>query len=195
LDLFVVLLVGGVLGALVLGNMRIAILASALMLAGALGAWILVSRLGAPDSRLASRAHENLAARPLLWRVTKLVSELARGIHPMLRPGPLLRALAWTSTGWVFYYTALFVLADGLGIEVSRVLLTATAAFAALSALLPITVSGLGARELIYVTLLERYGVPGEAAAVLSLLHLFVMTVSATSFGLLGVIWRQRQKL
>lgn len=195
LDLFVVLLVGGVLGALVLGNMQIAAAATVLMFAAALGLWFILSSLGAPDSGLVQRVRENLAARPLLWRIAKLVAELAQGIHPMIRPQSLLRALLWTSIAWFFYYAALFVLADGLGIEVSRVLLTATAAFAALSALLPITVSGLGARELIYVTLLQRYGVPGEVAAVLSLLHLFVMTLSATVFGLLGVLWRQRQRL
>jgi hypothetical protein len=59
---------------------------------------------------------------------------------------------------------------------------------------LPVTVSGLGARELIYIRVLENHGVPNETAVVLSLLHLFVMSICATGFGFLGVVWRQRQR-
>ncbi len=194
LDLFLVLLVGGVLGALVLGNTQLAALAFAVMAGGAFGIWSLLSSLGAPDSRWAARFRESLAGGRGFARLPTLVHDLAQGIYPMVRPAPLWRALGWTLISWFFYYNALFVLADGLGLHVSRVLLTATAAAAALSALLPITISGLGARELIYVAVLQRNGVPGEVAAVLSLLHLFVMTISAIGFGLLGVIWRQRQK-
>lgn len=75
-----------------------------------------------------------------------------------------------------------------------RVLLTATAAFAALSSLLPVTVSGLGARELIYIQVLSARGVSGEAAATLSLLHLALMTGMAIGLGLLGSVWRARQR-
>jgi uncharacterized protein (TIRG00374 family) len=194
LDLFMVLLAGGVLAALVLGNARVAIIAFALMAAGGLGFRLLLSALGAEESPLAQRAIVAFAARPFLLRVVGFLRDIARGIAPMIRVAPLSEALLWTVISWGFYFNALFVLASGLGMVVSRVVLTATAAFAALSALLPITVSGLGARELIYVSVLAKQGVPGEAAAVMSLLHLFVMSASATFFGLIGVVWRQRQK-
>jgi hypothetical protein len=41
---------------------------------------------------------------------------------------------------------------------------------------------------------LDSHGVPNETAVVLSLLHLFVMSICATGFGFLGVVWRQRQR-
>ncbi len=62
-------------------------------------------------------------------------------------------------------------------------------------ALLPVTVSGLGARELIYIKVLQSHAVPRESAVALSLLHLFVMSISATLFGFCGVVWRQRQRI
>jgi uncharacterized membrane protein YbhN (UPF0104 family) len=100
----------------------------------------------------------------------------------------------WTVVAWAFYFAALFTLADALAIQVSRVLLTATGAVAALSSLLPVTISGLGAREAIYIAVLSAHAVPGEKAVALSLLHLSVMTVTAIVLGLAGVVWRARQR-
>ena len=194
LDLFMVLLAGGVLAALVLGNARIAMIAFALMAGGGLGFRLLLSSLGAEESPLAQRAIVAFAARPFLLRVVAFLRDIARGIAPMIRVAPLSEALLWTSSRGASTSTRCSCSRAGLGMIVSRVVLTATAAFAALSALLPVTVSGLGARELIYVSVLAKQGVPGEAAAVMSLLHLFVMSASATFFGLIGVVWRQRQR-
>jgi uncharacterized membrane protein YbhN (UPF0104 family) len=129
-----------------------------------------------------------------LDRIGKLVRELAAGMYPMTRPGPLLEALLWTVIAWGCYLAALFALAAGLHITISKIVLTATAAFAALSALLPITISGLGARELIYIAVLKQHGIADEPAAVLSLLHLFIMTISSTLFGFAGVLWRSKQR-
>jgi uncharacterized membrane protein YbhN (UPF0104 family) len=112
----------------------------------------------------------------------------------MLRPRPLLEAALWTTLAWAGYFAALFALADGLHLVVPRVLLTATASFAALSALLPVTISGLGARELIYIQVLQAHGIASESAVALSLLHLMVMSATAILLGLLGVGWRQRQR-
>jgi glycosyltransferase 2 family protein len=199
LDLFVVLLAASVLSALVLGDMRIAGLSLALMLVAALGVRFMLSALGSQaSSGPVARVQgwfDALGRHRLLAGPVRGARDLAAGMGPMLAPGPLVEAALWTLVSWGFYFEALFVLASGLHIDVARPLLTATAAFAALSALLPVTVSGLGARELIYITVLKGQGVSGEAAAVLSLLHLFIMSVSATLFGLAGVLWRQRQRL
>lgn len=196
LDLFLVLAAGAVLGAFVLGNARVAALALALMIAGGLAVWAAIATIGRPDpSPRVTSFFAGLAARPFLDRMGKLVRELATGMYPMTRPLPLFESLGWTVIAWAFYLGALFVLADGLHVAISRIVLTATAAFAALSALLPVTISGLGARELIYISVLKQYGVADEPAAVLSLLHLLVMTLSSTLFGFAGVLWRARQKL
>jgi uncharacterized protein (TIRG00374 family) len=195
LDLFLVLAAGAVLGALVIGNAQVAAVALLLMILGGCAAWAAIAVAGspAPSPRVTEFFH-GLAARPFLDRIGKLVRELATGMYPMTRPGPLLEALVWTVIAWGFYLAALFALASGLHIVISKIVLTATAAFAALSALLPITISGLGARELIYIAVLKQHGVADEPAAVLSLLHLFIMTISSTLFGFAGVLWRSRQK-
>jgi uncharacterized membrane protein YbhN (UPF0104 family) len=149
--------------------------------------------LGAEPTRFQS-ALTGLEGRRFIGKLVYSVRELLQGMLPMLKPRVLAEALVWSAISWFGYFEALFQLADGLSIAVSRVLLTATAAFAALSALLPVTVSGLGARELIYIQVLENHGVANETAVVLSLLHLFIMSICATGFGFLGVIWRQRQR-
>jgi uncharacterized protein (TIRG00374 family) len=191
LDVFVVLSLGVCLAALGMGDRRIAVAAAASMIALSLfGVWALsVLSRAEPARYLAPLTRTRFGARALGF-----VRELAQGVLPMLRPRALAEAAAWTLLAWCGYFAALFVLADGLGIVVSRVLLTATAAFAALSSLLPITISGLGARELIYIEVLQRRGVPAESAAALSLLHLGVMSGMAIVLGFAGSVWRARQR-
>jgi uncharacterized membrane protein YbhN (UPF0104 family) len=145
-------------------------------------------REASPRGWIAAVERRRFASRAL-----RALREIARGMTPLLRPATLFEAMAWTTLAWAGYFAALFTLSDGLSLSVSRVLLTATAAFAALSALLPVTISGLGARELIYIQVLRAHGVSGEAAVALSLLHLVVMSACAIVLGLVGVVWRQRQ--
>jgi glycosyltransferase 2 family protein len=197
LDVFAVLLAGCVLAALVLGNRQLALLALLLMVAGGVGVALLIRLLGVPVGAEQENRASRWAARAqgpgLFGRLAKLLVDLARGMRPMLSTRSLSEMAAWTIVSWLGYFAALWQLAEGLHVHVSRSLLTSTASFAALSALLPITVSGLGARELIYINVLRSHGVPSESAVVLSLLHLFVMSASATGFGFLGVLWRQQQ--
>jgi uncharacterized membrane protein YbhN (UPF0104 family) len=192
LDVYLVLSAAAVLGALVVGDQRAAIAAaSVLALATVAGAAALfwLERLGErdPSAPLFSGVR-------LISRLARGLRDLARATLPLLRPAPLLEAAGWTLIAWCFYFGALVVLADGLAIAVPRALLAATAALAALSALLPVTISGLGARELIYVEVLRVQGVASERAVALSLLHLAVMSALAIGLGLLGVAWRARQR-
>lgn len=198
LDVFIVFALGAVFATRVLADRQLAwaALVALLAAAGVLAAllrYAVPAPLGAEPTRLQS-ALTALEGRRFIGRLVHGFRELLQGMLPMLRPRVLAEALLWSAISWFGYFEALFQLADGLAIAVSRVLLTATAAFAALTALLPVTVSGLGARELIYIQVLEKHGVPNETAVVLSLLHLFIMSVCATGFGFLGVVWRQRQR-
>jgi uncharacterized protein (TIRG00374 family) len=198
LDVFIVFGLGAVFATRVLANSALAWIAVLALLTAAACLAVLLRyavpvRPGAVPNRLQS-ALSALEARRWIGRLVRSFRELLQGMLPMLRLPVLAEALLWSAISWFGYFEALFQLADGLSIAVSRVLLTATAAFAALSALLPVTVSGLGARELIYIQVLDNHGVPNETAVVLSLLHLFVMSVCATGFGFIGVVWRQRQR-
>lgn len=196
IDVFVVLLVAAVLGAFVLGNVQVAALALGLTIAGGAATWLFLTALGAPvPSPRVIALFDAITRVRFLRPWHNFVRDLARGMHPMAQPKRLAEALLWTLLGWFFYFEALFILADGLEIEVARNVLTGTAAFAALSSLLPFTISGLGARELIYITVLQRYGIENEPAVAMSLLHLLIMTASAATFGLAGASWRSRQRL
>lgn len=189
LDVYAVLAAGMCFGAFWLGDARIVLLAALVLAALAL--------CGAAAMRVLERepAWLTRAARwPLAARVLHHARDLVRGVRPMLAPRPLLEAAMWTVCAWYLYLAALFALADGLQIAVSRVLLTATAAFAALSSLLPVTISGLGARELIYIQVLRARGVSAEDAATLSLLHLALMSALAIAMGFAGSLWRARQR-
>jgi uncharacterized protein (TIRG00374 family) len=198
LDVFIVFGLGAVFATRVLANRELAWIAlAALLLSAGVLAALLRYAVPAPLGLEPTRFQAGLSAlegRRLVGRLVRASRELLAGMLPMLKPAVLAEALLWSAISWFGYFEALFQLADGLSIAVSRVLLTATAAFAALSALLPVTVSGLGARELIYIQVLESHGVPNETAVVLSLLHLFIMSICATGFGFLGVVWRQRQR-
>jgi hypothetical protein len=81
-----------------------------------------------------------------------------------------------------------------MGVGVGAPPLIAAGALGALSALLPVTISGLGARELIFMRVLALSSVPGPLAAVLSFLHLAIMSAVSIGLGLLGMLVRQRQQ-
>jgi uncharacterized protein (TIRG00374 family) len=194
LDVFVVLALGLCLGALGLGNQRLMLAAGvSLVVLCFVGLWALIV-LGRPADSPPAAFLAPLARTRFGARALRFLRELAQGVLPMLRPLALAEAMLWTLIAWCFYFSALYALADGLRIVVSRVLLTATAAFAALSSLLPITISGLGARELIYIQVLRSRGVPAESAAALSLIHLGVMSGMAIVLGFAGSLWRARQR-
>jgi uncharacterized membrane protein YbhN (UPF0104 family) len=124
-----------------------------------------------------------------------LLVALISGLGPLLRPLFLLEAVVWTSVAWSLYFASVWRVAAGIGIDASPVTLTAASALGALSALLPVTISGLGAREVIFMQVLGPIGVAPERAVVLSLLHLGMMTVVAIGVGLLGLVARQRQRV
>jgi uncharacterized protein (TIRG00374 family) len=193
LDLGVVLLLAALLGGFVVGDTRAALIAALGML-GLFGGGVAtlharkLAALG-PVAKLRGWLDRKRGTRGLLG----MLGQLAAGFGPLLKPAFLLEAAAWTAAGWVLYFACLWQLADGLGVHASRTLLTAGACLGALSALLPVTVSGLGVRELILIHALALERVPGERAMVLSLLHLSVMTFSCVVFGLGGVVARQRQ--
>ena len=194
LDLAVVTLLSAVLGAAVLGDARAAAVAAVLvgaLLVAAL-AVLRARSLAAvgPIAKLRAWLDGRRGGRGLLAMLAQVVT----GLDPLLRPSFLLPALAWTVVAWLGYFGALWRLADGMGSGASRLALTASAALGALSALLPVTISGLGAREVVFMHVLGRQGVPGEQAVALSLAHLGLMTAVVIASGALGLWLRVQQQ-
>ncbi len=193
LDLAAVLLVAAVLSAAVVGNTRAAAAAGACMLLLMAGGLALVRARSLarwePVARLRAWLEQRRGARSMLGLLIQLIA----GLGPLLRPLWMLEMAAWTIAAWFLYFASLWQVAAGLGISVSPVPLTAGAALGALSALLPVTISGLGAREVIFTQVLGPQGVSSEHAVALSLLHLAMMTAVAIVLGLCGMAVRQRQ--
>lgn len=194
LDLAAVLIVAATLSALVVGNMQAALAAGACMvLLVALGLAVLRAKWLATLAPVAW-LRATLAARRGTRGLIGMLAQLVAGLGPLMRPGFLFEATLWTGASWFGYFGSLWVLADGMEIGASRTAQTAAASLGALSALLPVTISGLGAREVIYMHVLALEHVDAEKAVALSLLHLSVMTASVILFGLLGLAVRQRQQ-
>lgn len=193
IDLATVLLVAATLSSLLLGDTRTASLsAGAMLLLFASGIAVLHARKLAafgPIARLRGALEAGRGGRGALG----LLAQLVHGLAPLLRPRFVLEASAWTIIAWCCYFGSLFTIADGMDIEVSRSTLAAASALGALSALLPVTISGLGAREVIFMQMLGHEGVSGPNAVVLSLVHLAMMTACAIGMGLLGLLARGRQ--
>jgi len=191
LDVASVLCAGVVFALLDRGDVRLAL--------GALGGLCALSVAVAGLLALFGRSNlEQLQARlpraRIAQRALGFAHALASGMRPMLRPKVLAEASLWTLLAWYFYFAALFALADGLHVAVSRWLLTATASFAALLSILPVTISGLGARDLVYVEVLRAQHIAPESAAALSLAHFAVMAGVAVGLGCIGALVRARQR-
>lgn len=197
-DLFVVLVLGAVMGAFIVGHAQAARAAAGLGVATlaviVAGYVVLGSGRGEPIRHLLS----GLATRPTVptWlrRPVQLLVDVLFGALLVVRPGPLVEAVVWTLIAWVGYFGTLLMLAAGLGVGASPATLTGAASMAALSALLPVTFSGLGARELIYQEVLGSVGVAAELAVVTALLHLSVMSAAAIGGGAIGLLIRRRQR-
>jgi uncharacterized protein (TIRG00374 family) len=193
LDLAAVLLVAAVLATTVVGDARAGAVAGACMALLMVGALVLLRArsLGGlgPVARLRAWLESRRGTRGALGMLVQLIA----GLGPLLRPRFVLEATAWTIASWALYFASVWQVAAGLDIHASATSLTAGSALGALSALLPVTISGLGAREVIFMNVLAQEGVEPARAVVLSLLHLAMMTVCAIALGLLGLLARQRQ--
>ncbi len=194
LDLALVTLLAAVLGAAVVGDARAAVAAGVVVL--------LLIAAGVAVLRARSLAAVGPVAKLRAWLdgrrggrgLVAMLAQVVAGLDPLLRPAFLLPALLWTAVAWAGYFGSLFRLADGMGVHASLVALTAAAALGALSALLPVTVSGLGAREAIYIQVLGLEGVSSEHAFALSIAHLGLMTAVVIVVGSLGLLVRARQQ-
>lgn len=197
LDVLLVLFLAAVLGAFVVGDYRTAAWAGGILAVLGAGGLLTIAAIKVAFNPR-SKAHlERLRARiersDLLKRFVYTLLEMIDGSKKLMRPLPLAEALFWTAISWANYFATLWQLAASMELVASRAALTAAASLAALTALLPISISGLGIREVVFANVLGTRGIRMESAVVLSLANLVVMTFTAISLGLVGVLWRQHQ--
>ena len=78
---------------------------------------------------------------------------------------------------YLFYFLQYYCLALSLGIEVSFLYLSAVTVIGALVSLIPISISGLGVREGVFIYYLVNIGIDKEAAFLISFLDNFGFTI------------------
>ncbi len=198
IDVLIVLAVAMVLGALVVGNVQAALWAAGLLGLGislVAFVWAAAAYRLLPQSVVstATRAVDRMRRNRFLDRGIDAVLDLLQGSRALLHPLPLLEALCWSTLAWPLYFCTLWVLADGMGMKLDFVILTAASSLGALSSLVPITFAGLGVREVVFAEVLALRGATRASAVALSLTNFAVMMTTALGVGIVGVIWRQKQ--
>lgn len=178
LDLAALLFVGGVVGAFLLGDERMALTVALALIVAAPLIWGVVRRW-----ENATEADDGGGPVGRVARIKRVLVDLVRESARLMRPAVLAEAAIWTALGWTGHFATIWALAAGLGLTASKLTLTAAASFAALTTLIPITFQGVGTRELVFAAALAPEGVTQEAAVVLALLAVTVMTGGNILFG------------
>lgn len=80
---------------------------------------------------------------------------------------------------WVLYFFAIFLLARSISMNISFLNLSLVTAAASLISLLPISLLGIGTRDITFIMLLSQFGIEKESAVALSFMILALLLVSA----------------
>jgi len=128
------------------------------------------------------------------WRIVRGLAMLAADARKVfLSPLDTAKVLFWCLAGHVNVTFALFLLALGLGLEVTFVDCLALFPPVLLVTTLPISVAGWGVREGAMVAAFALVGVPNEGALVLSLLFGLIGIVMALPGGVIWLLSRDRR--
>jgi len=187
-----------ILGLLALGLMALAPLAReflsfylalvALAVAAAI-VGVLFSRREGPVYRLLRAAFRKMVASTgsAGQRVEPLAAALNRALGS-LGPIRLSGMAGLTLAGWMVYYLQAWALAAALRIPIGLPALMVSTTTAAVAALVPVSISGLGTRDAVLIVLFRRFGLPSEEAVAFSSL-VFLMLVANAVFGFLASQW------
>jgi len=123
------------------------------------------------------------------WRAVRGLAYLGADAHKMfLRPGPLVRVLAWSLLGHVNLTLIVFVLGLGLGLEITWLDCLALFPPVVLVTTLPVSIAGWGVREGAMVAAFSVVGVPVEGAFALSILVGLMSVVMSLPGGLIWLV-------
>jgi len=89
-----------------------------------------------------------------------------------------------TIFSWVFYYLQMYILAKGVGLNISLLYLAISATVAGFITLIPISISGIGTRDAALILLFTPFLIPREQVIVFSTLIL-LMVIWGTLIGLI----------
>lgn len=96
----------------------------------------------------------------------------------LISPAKYLLYGFYTLISWLLYYLMLFAAAKGLGMDISFWVLSIVVSLAALVTLLPVSISGIGTRDVIFLLILGTLGVAKEVIIAFSLSVLLLLLLS-----------------
>jgi len=178
------------------GGRSAAVVASAMLGTAVLGVAALSYALSAHGRRAAGSLVSRLLPLALSRRIQPAISSLgsqAEGLSKStLGAVGLLTALTWIAT-----YLAVYLCAVALGLDVPFLDVCGVTAVSSLVTFLPISILGLGTRDVSLIALLAPFGVPATGAVALSALYLGITlwVVLACSYSLVtpaASAWRGR---
>ncbi len=120
----------------------------------------------------------------LPWRLYDLLVEVRTGLRSVNRTAMFASSLL-TFASYALFLTQSYLVARAIGLDVGFITVGLLIALGSLVAILPISISGLGTRDAVFVAYLGTEGVSGEAALGFSIL---VFIVLALGGGLLGAM-------
>lgn len=89
-----------------------------------------------------------------------------------------------TIISWLLYYLQMYIIAEGLNLNIPFLYLSFAVTITGLATLLPISVSGIGTRDFVLILMFAPFGIAKESAIIFSALILS-MTLLATFIGFL----------
>lgn len=104
---------------------------------------------------------------------------------PVRRVGSIMFA---SIVGYALFILSAWVLAVGLGIDLSLAAIAWVRSVTLLVALLPVTIAGIGLREAMFITLLKDYGVTPSVAFMYAIASFFIQLVLGLMGGLLELL-------
>ncbi len=110
------------------------------------------------------------------FRVIGFILRMGEATHGYLkRPATLLIIILYSATAQLLAVLVYYILAMGLGVDISIQIILVVIPLAFMAAALPISIGGMGVRELTTVGLLMRFGIAENDAAAVALFYIPVL--------------------
>ena len=114
------------------------------------------------------------------FRIIGFILRMGEATHGYLKhPATLLLVILYSAGAQLFAVLVYFILAAGLGVDISIEAILVVVPLAFMAAALPISIGGMGVRELATVGLLVRFGLPESDATAVALFYIPVLLLAS----------------
>ncbi len=131
-------------------------------------------------SRIAGKFLSGASEGSLRGNIDKGIGE-AVSEFSTLRHSGLALVILLSAIAWVLHFGVFILLADGVGTGASFHILIVSVSAAIFTALIPVSLSGLGTRELVLIMVFSRVGLSREAAVTFSLSFILVYLIQGVT--------------